>query len=151
MKFHHQAHVVYTTQYHIVWIPKFRRKVLIPGVKQYFEKVMDSYLIDRYPDVLLLKRSVQPDHIHLLLEIPPKYSVSQIVGAIKANTSRVMRKKFPYLANSREMWSIGFFVSTVGLNAQLIRKYIENQETQDKGQAELEFHEDTAGGAERSP
>src|ERR1019366_4867597 len=111
MKFHVQAHVVYTTQYHVVWIPKYRRKVLIPGVKKYFEKVMDSYLADRYPDVLVLKRSVQPDHIHVLLEIPPKYSVSQIVGNVKANTARVLRKKFNYLARGDGMWSIGYFVS----------------------------------------
>ena len=147
MKFHVQAHVTYKTRYHVVWIPKFRREVLVSGVKEYFEKVMDSYLSDRYPDVLVLERSVQVDHVHALLEIPPKYSVSKIVGDVKANTSRIMRKQFPYLRHTPEMWSIGYFVSTVGANEQIVKRYIQNQEQQDKGRSEIVLEDDTTGAA----
>ena len=94
MKFSVQAHVTYRTRYHIVWIPKYRRKILVNGVGKYFEKIMRSYLVDRYPDVVVLECSVQSDHVHLMFEIPPKYSVSKIVGDIKSNTARLMRKKF---------------------------------------------------------
>ena len=103
MKFHVQARITYKTKYHIVWIPKYRRKTLVKGVREYLEKVMDTYLFDRYPDVIIIERSVQEDHIHVLMEIPPKYSVSKIVGDIKANTSRLMRKQFVYLARADEM------------------------------------------------
>lgn len=147
MKFHVQAHVTYKTRYHIVWIPKYRRKTLVKGVREYLEKVMDTYLSDRYPDVILIERSVQEDHIHVLIQIPPKYSVSKIVGDIKANTSRLMRKQFAYLARADEMWSIGYFVSTVGTNEKMIKNYIQNQEKQDKGRSEIVLEDDTTGEA----
>ena len=137
MKFQVQAHVTYKTRYHVIWIPKRRRPVLVPGVKEYFEKVMDSYLSDRYSDVYVLERNVQVDHVHILLDIPPKYSVSKIVGDIKANTSKEMRKKFDYLKHWEALWSVGYFVTTVGVNEKIIRNYIHNQEKQDKGQAQL--------------
>ena len=137
MKFKSGAHCVYKTRYHIVWIPKYRRKVLVPGVAKYLGKVMDSYLSERYPDIYILERSVQPDHLHLLIEIPPKYSVATVVGSIKANTARMMRKHFPFLNHHSHMWSTGYFVSTTGANEHIIKQYIINQEKQDRGQATL--------------
>lgn len=128
---------MYKTQYHIVWIPKYRRKVLVRGVAQYLEKVMDTYLADRYPDVVIKERKIQLDHIHILAEIPPKYAVSKIIGDIKSNTARKMRKKFDFLKKGSEMWAVGYFVSTVGLNEKVISAYIRYQEKQDKGRAQL--------------
>lgn len=145
MKFKTQANVTYKCRYHIIWIPKYRRKTLVRGVDKYFEKVMDTVIAERYPDVIVLERSILPDHIRLLLEIPPKYSVSKIVGDIKANTARMMRKEFEYLARSNEMWSIGYFVSTVGTNEKIIKQYIQNQEKQDTGRSEIVLGEDTTG------
>lgn len=136
MKYRTQAHATYKTLYHIVWIPKRRRKVLVAGVSTYLEKVMDSFNSDRYPDVLILERSVQVDHIHLLAEIPPKYAVSKWIGDVKAHTSRIIRKEFDYLRQYDELWSIGYFVSTVGLNQKIIEHYIQNQEKQDAGRDE---------------
>jgi len=137
MKFKTQAHVTYKCRYHIIWIPKYHRKTLVSGVDKYFEKVMDTVIVTRYPDVVVLERSVLPDHVHIFIEIPPKYAVSKIVGDIKANTAREMRKRFEYLSRSNEMWSIGYFVSTVGTNEQIIKKYIQNQEKQDTGRSEI--------------
>lgn len=146
MKFHVQAHVTYKTRYHLVWIPKYRRKTLVSGVAQYFEKVMDTYISERYPDVIVIERSVQLDHVHILLEIPPKYSVSKVVGDIKANTARLLRKQFDYLTRAgSEMWSVGYFVSTVGINETMIKNYIRNQEQQDKGRSEIVLTQDTTG------
>ena len=98
---------------------------------------MKSYLVDRYPDVLVLECSVQSDHVHLMFEIPPKYSVSKIVGDIKSNTARLMKKEFDYLASKNNLWSVGYFVSTVGMNEKVVKDYIVKQEEQDKGRAEL--------------
>lgn len=147
MKYRVQAHVTYLTKYHIIWIPKYRRKVLITGVKEYFEKVMDTFVSERYPDLHILERSVQEDHVHLFVEIPPKYSVSTIVGQIKAHTSRIMRQKFEYLSRAAEMWSVGYFVSTVGTSEKIVRDYIRSQERQDTGRAQLVLGEDTTGEA----
>ncbi len=142
MKIKKQAHVAYQTGYHIVWIPKRRYKVLVKGVVEYLEKVMDSYLRDRYPDVHIEERNIQPDHVHILIEIPPKYAVSKIVQGIKSNTSRKIRKKYKYLRRgNKAMWGVGYFVSTVGKNEKVIRKYIKHQEKEEKGHevyAELE-------------
>jgi len=132
-----QAPVAYQTRYHVVWIPKYRRKVLIEGVKEYLEKTLQTTVIDRYPDVYVMELNVQKDHVHALLEIPPKYSVSSVVGYIKGATSRNMRMHFEFLRRAPALWSDGFYVSTVGYNEQKIRDYIRYQKQQASGQALL--------------
>ena len=135
------AHGAYHHQYHIVWIPKYRKKILIGELKKYIE----SHLFDiqsYHPDVQIEKYSIQRDHIHLVAIIPPRYSVSSIVGKIKANTSRKIRKEFPEIKKiywRNEFWSPGFFSSTVGINEDVINRYVEYQEKADKGQLQLKF------------
>ena len=107
------------------------------GVKQYLEKVFYTILEERYPDVYISEQNIQPDHVHMLIEIPPKYAVSIVIGVLKGTSSRLMRKQFAYLQTRREMWSVGYFVSTVGANESVIRRYIQYQEKQDFGQATL--------------
>lgn len=132
-----QAHVAYQTRYHVVWIPKYRRKVLVEGVKEYLEKTIQTVIIDRYPDVYVIELNVQKDHVHALLEIPPKYSVSSVVGYIKGVTSRNLRMHFDYLRHATALWSDGFYVSTVGYEEKKIRDYIKYQDKQTSGQAVL--------------
>ena len=103
MKVKVQAHVAYQTRYHVVWIPKFRKKVLVAGVKEYLEKTIQTTVIDRYPDVYIIELNVQVDHVHALVEIPPKYSVSSVVGYIKGVTSRNMRMHFEFLRHVRSI------------------------------------------------
>ena len=83
------------------------------------------------------------DHIHMMVIIPPKYAVSKVIQIIKANTGNRMREKFKYLDKVywgvKGIWSIGYFVSTVGINEETIRKYIEMQGKEDSGQAKLVF------------
>ena len=142
MEYNKSSHSVYYTRYHIVWIPKFRKKILIdPGVIKYLEIKLDE-VRQWYPDVIYHERNIRPDHIHLLLEIPPKYSISQIVRIIKSNTSRHLRNQFNFIRESykdNNVWSVGYFVSTVGVNEQQIKKYIQLQEKEDSGQAKLDL------------
>lgn len=146
MKIKKQAHTVYQTQYHIVWIPKYRYEVLVDGVDKYLEKALDTYLADRYPDVHITERNIQKDHVHLLIEIPPKYAVSKVVQDIKSNTSRKLRDKFEYLRRgNKAMWSVGYFVSTIGKDEKMIRRYIRDQEKEDKGHAVYPADETTDG------
>jgi len=137
MKIKVQAHAAYQTQYHIVWIPKRRRQVLVSGVREYLKKVLLTITQERYPDIYITELNIQPDHLHLLVEIPPKYAVSTIVGYIKRTSSKLMRRKFTYLTRQPAMWSVGYFVSSVGINESTIRKYIRYQEKQDLGQVLL--------------
>ena len=142
MEYRKQAHAVYYTQYHIVISTKYRRKVLKGGIGEYLKKTIQQ--IGRFhPEIEILEVNTDLDHIHLLMSIPPKFSVGQVVNMIKANTGRAMRQKFQFLNKvywgTQGIWSIGYFVSTVGINEQTIRKYVQMQGKEDSGQAKLVF------------
>jgi putative transposase len=136
------AHSVYRTEYHIVWIPKYRYHVLNPGVKAYLVKLFPKVMAE-LPGCEIIKYNIQPDHIHMVMIIPPKYAVSMVIGKMKGMTSSQLRKKFGWmkLRYSREniVWSPGYFVSTVGVDEAQILKYVEYQGRQDSGQAKLEI------------
>ena len=95
------------------------------------------------PDIEIIEVNTDVDHVHILLSIPPKFSVSDVVRMIKAKTGASMRRRFPFLDKvywgTEGIWSIGYFVSTAGINEEVIRKYIRMQGEEDSGQAKLEF------------
>ena|SRR3989338_5884113 len=132
-----QAHVVYRLEYHIVWVTKYRKKLLAVGVGQYLKKIIVSYLADKYPDCYLEDYNFQEDHIHGLYVIPPKYSIAKIVQDVKSNSSRELRKRFEFLNKYPHIWSIGYYVSSIGADEKRIKNYIEYQGKQDRGQAQL--------------
>ena len=135
------SHGAYHHKYHIVWIPKYRKKILEGRIKEFLGKRL--YDIQGYhPDIEIEQYSIRKDHIHLVAIIPPKYSVSGIVGKIKANTSREIRKTFIWVKEiyyRNEFWSPGFFSSTVGIDEDVIKKYVEFQGKADKGHIQLKF------------
>ena len=140
MDYRKQAHAVYYTRYHIVVSTKYRRKILKAGVGDYLKKLVHQ--VNRiHPDIEVLEVNTDVDHIHLLMSIPPKYSVSEVVNMVKANTGRKVREKFPHLDKVywgvKGLWSTGYFVSTVGIHESTIRNYVQMQGKEDSGQAEL--------------
>ena len=141
MKSKLSAHGAYHHQYHVVWIPKYRQKVLKGERKQSLEKGLCD--IERFhPDIAIETLSIQVDQIHLVIVIPPKYAVSAMVGKIKAHTSRAMRQRFPWIKKidwRNALWSVGFFSSTVGVNEDVIKRYVEFQEKVDTGKLQLDF------------
>ena len=141
MKITLSAHGAYHQQYHVVWLPKYRNKVLKGALKQYLAKGL--FDIERFhPDIAIETLSIQVDHLHLVIVIPPKYAVSAIAGKIKANTSREIRQRFPWIQQidgRNALWSVGFFSSTVGVNEDVIKRYVEFQEKVDTGQVQLDF------------
>ena len=136
------GHGVYRTEYHIVWIPKYRRRILNPGLSGYISKLFPKILREM-PGVEIAEMNIQPDHIHTIMIIPPKYAVSDVVGRIKGRSASMLRKKFAWLEKvywkENIVWSPGYFVSTVGLNEQQITKYVKWQGQQDSGQAKLDL------------
>ena len=92
-----QAHVCYRLLYHVVWIPKKRWNVLKTGVNVYLEKVIRSFVLDRYPGVVVEEIAIQEDHVHIVMVIPPKYGISRVIGEVKSVSSRKLREKFEYL------------------------------------------------------
>jgi putative transposase len=126
--------------YHVVWIPKYRYKVLIKDLQKYFEDTIKSVCVERYPDVLVEEIKTMVDHVHIVIIIPPKYSVSNVVGDLKRNSSRELRKRFEYLRRGKDsLWSIGYYVSSVGLDEARIKKYVQYQEEQDSGRLKAVF------------
>jgi len=133
------AHGAYHHKYHIVWIPKYRKKILKGELKAFIEKRLFD-IQEYHPDIEIENYSIQKEHIHIVIIIPPRYSVSAIVGKIKANTSRDIRKNFESIKEiywRNEFWSPGFFSSTVGIDEKVIKKYVQYQEKADKGQIQL--------------
>lgn len=143
MKLKKAAHTVYKTQYHIVWVTRYRRKILNPGVAAYL-RVKLKEVQQYYPDWEYMEIGIHPDHIHLHMVIPPRYSVSMAVETIKKNTSRSLRQKFARFLDKvywdgGGIWGVGYFVSTVGINEKVIRRYVAMQGAEEAGQAELEL------------
>ncbi len=96
MKLHRQAHVVYKTQYHLVWVTRYRRKILVPGIADYLKKVLRA-VREFHPDWFLEEIGVDRDHVHLHMVIPPKYAVSKVVETMKRVTSWQLKEKFPHV------------------------------------------------------
>lgn len=136
------SHSVYRTQYHIVWVTRFRRKILNKGLVEYLETKLQE-VRKYYPDWEYITIGIEVDHVHLHMIIPPKYAVSMVIETLKKNTSKHLSKKFRFLKDvywdKEGIWSKGFFVSTVGINEAIIRKYLQRQEKEDTGQTKFEF------------
>lgn len=145
MKFVKLPHCVYYCDYHIAITTKYRRQWLNEGVFAYLkiklQEMRKHYPLIDFKTVNYDKK--QPDHIHLLISIPPVMSVGSSVRIIKSNTSRSLKKEFPFLKKqywgTDGIWSDGYFVTTIGVNEQTIKSYIENQGQEDSGQALLEL------------
>jgi putative transposase len=142
MELRRQAHCVYRTMYHIVWTPRYRYAVLNKGVAEYLLIKLDE-VRKHYPEIEYIERNVQPDHIHIVVSFPPKYSIAKVVQLMKTNTGRALREKFEFIRKKYYgrggIWSVGYFASTVGLDEEMIIRYVRYQEKEDRGQAQLAF------------
>ena len=142
MRCRKQSHCVYCCEYHLVFATKYRRKIFNDGIFSYMKDRLNQ-VKEHYPELDILEINHDVDHIHMLIVIPPKFSVGQVVRILKSNTSRDLKQKFPFLKKvywgTDGIWSDGYFVSTIGINEAIVRKYIENQGMEDSGQAQLEF------------
>jgi putative transposase len=126
-------HSTYQHQYHIVWGTKYRRKFLKPYVKDFFVKTLYS-TTKKYPTLYIHAVNVDDDHVHLQIEIPPNLLVSKVVKTIKTNLSIALKKRFKFIRNmyiDGKIWSVGYFSSTLGLNEEMVQRYIQKQGEQD--------------------
>ena len=137
MHYRVSGHGMYHLQYHVVWVCKYRRRILKPGVTIYLTKVLKG-LLRSMPGVLIETIGFDEDHVHLLMHIPPKYSVASVVAQLKSQSASRLRTKFGWLAKvywkEHVVWSPGYFVSTIGIDAATIKHYVEYQGRQDEGQ-----------------
>lgn len=125
--YHTTEHLVFSCQYHVVFCPKYRRKVLINGID---ERTKELFLrIAEEKQFQILDMEVMPDHVHLLIDCNPRFGIMECVKALKRQSSHILRKEFPEL-NSKlpTLWTRGCFVSTVGsVSLETVKRYIENQ------------------------
>lgn len=125
--FKSNRHVVYSCKYHIIFCPKYRRKVLVQGVDMRFKEIATTLATEMRVDVLELE--VMPDHVHLLCEIDPQLGVHKFVKHLKGRSSRLLRQEFDWLRSRLPtLWTNAYFVATVGgAPLAVIKQYIENQ------------------------
>ena len=119
MKYIKTAHSIYYLQYHVVWVCKYRRRILNPGMCGYIRKILPK-LLRSIPGVKLETIGFDKDHLHMVISIPPKYSIAAIMGRLKSQLSSRLRKRFSWLSkvywNENIVWSPGYFVSSVGVD-----------------------------------
>ncbi len=120
--------VVYSCKYHVIWCPKYRRKVLVNGVDVRLKEIIQDVCTESRADMLELE--VMPEHVHLLVEVDPQYGIHRLVRSIKGRSSRLLRQEYPWLKSRLPtLWTNAYFVSTVGgAPLEIIKQYIENQQ-----------------------
>ena len=125
------AHTKWDCTYHIVWIPKYRRKMLFGQCRREVKDTL-AMLVKAKEGLEVVEGSVGSDHIHICLRIPPKYSVSKIMGYLKGKSALILFDHHPewrkVTGKDRTLWARGYYVSTVGINEAVIRKYVREQE-----------------------
>ena len=127
------THTTWNCKYHIVFAPKYRRQVFYGEKRREVGKIL-RMLCD-WKKIKIIEAEVCRDHVHMLVEIPPKYSVSSFVGFLKGKSSLMIYERFPelkYKYRNREFWCRGYYVDTVGKNERRIAEYIKNQLKEDE-------------------
>ena len=136
------AHTKWECKYHIVFAPKYRRQIIYGNIKadigQMLRKLCD------YKGIEIIEAEACKDHIHMLISIPPKYSVAQIMGYLKGKSSLMIFEKYAnlkYKYGNRHFWCRGYYVSTVGANKKAIQEYIKNQLQEDYSDDQMSIKE----------
>ena len=133
-RFQKLSQTIWCCQYHIVWVPKYRFRILSGEVGREVANCIRTFSAQKGCEIVEL--NVQTDHVHLLVKVPPKISISDFMGILKGRTAIRVFNKFkrlkskPYWGN--KFWARGYCVDTVGLDAEMIRKYVKHQEQKEK-------------------
>ena len=131
------SHVKWECKYHIVWVPKYRRKVLYGKVRRRVGEIIRELCLQR--DFEIIEGHAMPDHIDMCISIPPKYSVANAIGFLKGKSAIRLHREFGSMGMGKHFWIRGYNVSTVGLDEEQIRRYIREQDKFDRQQMELEL------------
>lgn len=126
-KYHTSEHLVYRCNYHVVFCPKYRRKVLVNGIDERLKTIFQETA--KRHDFEITDLEVMPDHVHLLIDCNPRYGIMQCVRDIKRESASILGKEFPHLKSKLpNIWTRSCFVASVGsVSLEVVKKYIENQ------------------------
>ena len=129
-RFRKLSHTLWHCQYHIVWVPKYRFRILTDKVAKEVTNCIHTFSEQKHCEIMEL--NVQVDHVHVIVMVPPKISISEYVGIVKGRTAIRVFNKFRYLKKKpywgNHFWARGYCVDTIGLDAEMIRKYVKYQE-----------------------
>lgn len=135
-------HTTWRCQYHVVFAPKYRRMAIYGQIRKDIGQILRKLCEQK--GVEIIEAQACPDHIHMLLSIPPKYSVSQIMGYLKGKSSLMIFQRFgdmKFAYRNREFWCKGYYVDTVGKNTKAIKEYIENQLKADRESDQISLYD----------
>ena len=135
-------HTQWECKYHVVWIPKYRKKTVYGNLRKYLGALLRDRAVQKESRVL--EGNFKPDHVHMLVSIPPKYAVSQVIGFIKGKSAiHIARTYMGHRKNftGQHFWARGYFVSTVGADEETVRAYIKRQEKEDQRLDQLSLFE----------
>ena len=133
-KWKKQSHVIYQCKYHIVWVPKYRFRVLSGQLGEFVEESLK--LLCEWKKIEILELSIREDHVHMIIDVPPRLSISTVMGVLKGKTAIKIFQKFPSLKKKpywgNHFWARGYCVSTIGMDEEKIRRYVKYQEKNEK-------------------
>ena len=132
------AHTYYRCEYHFVWTPKYRYGVLLENVKPRLQDIFRD-LCD-WLDIVIVEGSICVDHIHMYLSVPPKHSPSYVMKILKGKSAELLHKEFASFRKRywrSNIWARGYFVSTVGLNREIIKRYVQNQRDEEDRESQM--------------
>ena len=137
------SHAVYRCEYHFVWVPKYRYHVLVkevkPGLKQILSELCD------WLDITIIEGAICSDHVHMYISVPPKYSPSHVMKILKGKSAERLRREFPELRKQywgMHIWARGYFVSTVGIDRDIIENYVKEHVTNQIREDQLKIWKD---------
>lgn len=127
------SHTRWDCKYHVVFIPKRRKKTIFGAIRKHLGEVLRE--LAKHKEAEIVEGHLMPDHVHMCVSIPPKYAVSNVVGYLKGKSAITIARRFSGKSRNftgEEFWARGYFVSTVGLDEEVVRAYIRHQEEQDE-------------------
>ncbi len=136
------AHTTWNCKYHVVFAPKFRREIIYGKLREEIGKILRE--LCNWKGIEIVEAELCPDHVHMYLSIPPKMSVSGVVGFLKGKSSLLIHERhaeLKYKYGTRSFWCRGYYVDSVGKNSEKIRNYVKNQLSEDKISDQLSFRE----------
>ena len=141
-RFRKLTHAIWHCQYHLVWVPKYRYRVLVGPVRDEAELCIRLVVGQQASEVVEL--NVQRDHVHMVAMVPPKIAVSTFIGRVKGRTAIRLLHRFPHIRQKRyrgnHFWAQGYAVDTIGFDAEMIRKYVKYQEDKERREEQLRLN-----------
>ena len=144
--YNRSSHAVYRCEYHFVWVPKYRYHVLVKDVKPRLKEILVE--LCNWRDITIIEGAICSDHVHMYLSVPPKYSPAEVMKLLKGKSAERLREEFPELRKrywGLHIWARGYFVSTVGIDRDVIKQYVRQQQDDEMRGEQLRLWKDNDG------